>query len=113
MLVNHLVLNLKTFSRRGCASDAAFSDAQYAENKFLGHIGAPLGGMDGDMSPHAHEAWSELTEDGHDTEEGHTESLPTWPSDMVRYTICCRSWTSLKYDLFTAQNHKGVLWRSA
>ncbi|EIM86553.1 uncharacterized protein STEHIDRAFT_156860 [Stereum hirsutum FP-91666 SS1] len=69
----------------GCASDAAFSDAQYAENKFLGHIGAPLGGMDGDMSPHAHEAWPELCEDGHDTEEGHTGSVPTWPGDMGSY----------------------------
>lgn len=109
MLVNHLVLNLKTFSRRGCASDAAFSDAQYAENKFLGHIGAPLGGMDGDMSPHAHEAWSELTEDGHDTEEGHTGSVPTWPSDMVRLSVMDLVEV---YDLFI-QNHKGVLWRSA
>lgn len=80
MLVNHLVLNLKTFRRGACTSDI-FPDAQFAENKFLGPIGAPLDGI----SPH--ESWSEQCEDGHTLEEGHSDSLPTCPSDMVRYAI--------------------------
>lgn len=82
MLVNHLVLNLNTFSRRGCASDT-LSDAQFAENKFLGPIGAPLDSTGYGVGP---EIWSEICEDGH-TEESYSQSLPTCPSPLVRYTI--------------------------
>lgn len=89
MLVNHLVLNLNTFDRRGCASDTTFSDAQFAENKFLGPIGAPLDSTGYGTGP---ETWSELCDDGH-TEEGYFDTFSTSPSPLVRPAICFNLWT--------------------
>lgn len=85
MLVNHLVLNLHAFDTRGNFSSITKPDfilsGQFAEDKFLGPIGAPLEGssMDGTGS-YDTSGWSELGEDGH-------EDSDSVPPETVSETV--------------------------
>lgn len=80
MLVNHLVLNLHTFDPRGSTSTNSLSDQHFAEDKFLGPIGAPLE-VNGEGA--SCDDWSEIGEDGHCAEGSFSDRLSVLTRDSA------------------------------